>query len=276
MEGMGVLLLLLFPITLLLAAYLGYRAYEHRGKVAEFKDALLEELTLFYPADLQLLWQDGKLSTDAPQPYYLDFKTKKFQEFFQPPVGAAEENPFDHVITIDTQGELEKYPEYKTFVLLTDSAAIGPVKDGSNRVVFYRNPNGENINFVMNKTIWDGIVQMARPFLEQIPRYFVYTIIFSIIFLPIIFLLCWISWHVIYLIFVAVVLMVFASITKRSFQFSELYVLGLYGSVLPSIATLVAIVFFGYAPAFFFTIVLLLVTFFAVLSAPKDGVKATN
>lgn len=110
----------------------------------------------FYPDNLELRIRDGQLSTNVKEPYVFDIKNNK-------------EKTDRVLLTIDTEGLIDNYPNYNSYILATKNAIIFPSKSNNNRIgetsVFYFRDLGQDLT--LNKEVYDKGVDMVKPYASK-------------------------------------------------------------------------------------------------------------
>lgn len=86
---------------------------------------ILPTLLSAYPQDLTITISQGQASTNQPEPYVIPLVniTDALRQLQRRVLGATSTRP-DHLLVIDTQANLNAYPGYRTYALLTQTALI--------------------------------------------------------------------------------------------------------------------------------------------------------
>lgn len=186
-------------------------------------------LSRSYPPALEVRIKNGELSTNVKEPYFINI----------PQEMSDKKDTNVHLVTIDTQAHIEDYPKYNTVVLLTKNAAVYPrssEKNSTRSEVFYfsnlKNP------LVINKQNYDRLYTKIEPFINMIPLFVTVLVIGGILLFPLFIVPFAFIWHLVYLLFLAAILLVLAKLMGKNFSYSQIYQLSLHGLTVPIIITL--------------------------------------
>ena len=177
----------------------------------------------FYPKGLELKIINGQLTTNVKEPYIFDLEKNK-----QP----ADQR---HLLIIDTQGSIENYPKYNTYILATKNAVVYPSESKNNRIeqtsVFYFRDLKQNLT--LNKNIYDKFLSVARPYVPRIP-FFVDYIILIFLFLFLIFgSLFWTGGVMFGLLFLTFFVWIVNLIFKKKYSYGSLFKMGMHAVTWP-------------------------------------------
>jgi hypothetical protein len=113
-----------------------------------------------YPDELILIMENGELSTNVPEPYFIEFPSM-ITSFLDEEEMAK--NNIKHLAVIDTQASLSDFEQYQTFVLLMkDGAILHQTNDAEQRFETYES----DANYVLDKeviTAWIDHVLRTIP-----------------------------------------------------------------------------------------------------------------
>jgi hypothetical protein len=175
-----------------------------------------------YPDELKLQIKNGQLSTNVKEPYLFDFKQKI--------------KPTDkHILVIDTQGTIENYPNYNSYILATKNAVVYPSKSSSNRIgetsVFYfRNLKKD---FTLNKNIYNNFLDIIRPYSNKalyFLDYFVMIFLFFFFIFGSLFRTVGIMFGLLFLtFFVWIINLIF----KKQYSYKSLFKMGMHATTWP-------------------------------------------
>lgn len=213
--------------------------------VAEVSPKILN----YYPENLEVTVKSGKVSTNVPEPYFIklpsDFKNSDQGDGIEPPI-----EKMDNLLVIDTRSPLtaELFRSYKTAALLGyDSFAYDD--NGAIKI----QPLDQSINGVVTKEKVSAVLNKVMPFVKVLP----------LVLVPIVFVGVWLGivlGNLIYLIFGAFMIWIFARIIKKDFSYGKSYQIGLHAITIGVI--LEATIFWFYPNlefSFLFTIIMLAV-----------------
>lgn len=192
----------------------------------------------YYPDNLEVTVKNGIVSTNVPEPYFIKTPAEFGSEFKGSNNQSTRTSPdlskIENLVVIDTVSPLtiDLFKSYKTFALISrDSVAYY-----DNNAVKIQSLDQE-VNGVVTKAKVSEVLAMVMPFIKILPLALVpVVLIFSFI--------GFIFGNMIYLIFGAFVIWVFAQITKKSWSYGKSYQIGLHAITLGVI--LEATVFYFY------------------------------
>ncbi|HUQ84911.1 MAG TPA: DUF1189 family protein [Candidatus Limnocylindrales bacterium] len=161
-----------------------------------------------YPSDLTINIKDGKVSTNATEPYF---------------VPIPEDKTKSNLIVIDTKTPFSttQFNQYKTVAWVTkDSIFVKGDEQGQLRTIDL----SEAEDFTLNKTFVDSIVARISPWLMLIAPLAIAGIVFFV-FLSNIFML-------VSLLFIALLIWLLLKIIKKPLKYGESYKVGMYALTL--------------------------------------------
>lgn len=220
-------------------------------RMKEFLVSAKSKIELNYPKELEVKIQGGVASTNAVEPYLvpvpLDLK-----------VMDEDVKDFDNILVIDTKNDftLERFNSYNTVILLTKDSFvvegdngrvnITPLKDIPNFTVNY-----ENVTKVLARSeSISRVLSGALPLLILVGVFIAYM------------------FKLVYLLFVALLVMVIGKIKKLNLNFKKSYAVSMYAVTLP---TLLSALFFFFGmpmPMLVPTVILLVVVWVNLKSSP--------
>jgi hypothetical protein len=179
-----------------------------------------------YPAELEIQVQNGELSTNVQEPYYIDLPDQQKQT----------NGEYKHMITIDTEGQIENYADYSTLVLVTKKSVAYP--DRSNKGT-YRVASLDQIKkpVTINKKIYDSFLDEVFPYLQYVTAAVVIFIILLVFVLPFITAVFVMLGYMLYLLVIGVLLWFISSIFKTELTYGKVYQLSMHGITLPILFT---------------------------------------
>ena len=173
---------------------------------------VLNETSNFYPNELEIKIDKGQVSTNVNEPYFINT-----------PGSIDSIDNMDRLIVIDTKTPFSasKFNEYKTAVWLN--------KD----TVFYRGDRSSEVkaydlskidNFTIDKDVINSLAEKIRPWIK-----FVAPLLSIAIFIGV-----YISYdfRLLYLLFLALIILLLSRILKKNLTYVNSYKLGLYGMTL--------------------------------------------
>lgn len=177
----------------------------------------------FYPKKLKLQIKNGQLLTNVKEPYILEIEKNQAKNYQV------------HFLVIDTQGSIENYPSYNTYILATKNAVVYPSKSSSNRVgetsVFYFRDLKRDLIF--DKSVYDSFINIVRPYSSKV-NYFVDWIVLSLSPLFTIFSsLFWVVGVMFGLLFLTFFVWIVNLIFKKQYRFGSLFKMGMHAVTWP-------------------------------------------
>jgi len=92
--------------------------------ITDFEEKVKSIIRTVYPAELTITIKNGYVSTNVPEPYYVNI-SKDFVDIF---VSEEKEKPGSHskvrLLAIDTRGKAEDFEKYQALALLTRSSLV--------------------------------------------------------------------------------------------------------------------------------------------------------
>ncbi len=214
---------LLFLLTIIKIFTFGGQYLKTRPQIKPGVNKLLLYAENFYPKELKLEIKKGQLSTNVREPYVFDLEENKFQ------------SDQKHLLIIDTQGSIENYPSYDSYILATRNAVVYPSKSNNNRVgetsVFYfRNLKKD---FIIDKKSYDNVLNIARPYVPKVTLFFDYVVL---AFSPLCMIFGSFFWTIgvmFGLLFTIFFVWIINLVFKKGFSYGSLYKMGMHAVTLP-------------------------------------------
>lgn len=173
----------------------------------------------FYPDDLIITLNNGKLRTNVDEPYFIEF-----------PANSNTDKNLVHLITIDTKASVEDIKKYKTAVLVTDNALVFPDKNAGYRIQFLSDIKGY---YSINQHTYNMIISKFFPYLNYLP-YVAYTLIIaSILIFPFFMALLSLFGHLIYVLIMGLALWLMVKLMKLEMSYGKIIQLSLHGLTIP-------------------------------------------
>lgn len=196
-------------------------------KLPEFVSISKTRLDTFYPTDLIITIKDGIVSTNKEEPVFLTI-----------PEATAED--FEHIITIDTQAQVEDYFDYKTFVLVTDDSVVYPESDNKTYTVSSIKELQEEVNITkIDRNTYEQFLSQAYPFLDSIPKTAPYVLIGIVLIVPFIAAVFEFIRNVIIVAILSVITFLVALLLKINLSYTKVFQMGLHAVTVPVLIMLV-------------------------------------
>lgn len=212
------LLLLLTILTIARSFQLGLEYGKVRNRIPEYIQIAKQELANLYPSELELRISNGRLYTNAEEPYILDFPAR---------FGDMEGK---HLLVIDTAASPAEYKEYNTLVLATRDVLIYPDKQQGDRTttqMYFFSDIKRSV--YVDHVVYTKMINTLNPFLEKLPRFIEIAVITGLILLPLFGGLFWTSGVLFGLLFLTIITWILAKIMRVSLGYKTLYRLGMHG-----------------------------------------------
>ncbi|MFA9288498.1 MAG: DUF1189 family protein [Weeksellaceae bacterium] len=239
------LYVLIFFTVLINSLFLAIGALSVLPEVPAMQQKITARLNTLYPENLIVKLENGSLATNSPEPVFIDIP--EFQE----------DTEFQHVITIDTQAQIEDYQSYKTVVLFTEKAIVYPPERGDDTgiegayTVRQYEPTEEPI--VIDESVYNQFVTAVKPFIKAIPAILVSMVLLLIFIVPFIFSFIVFIWKLFYLLIATVVVKGIAMIFKVPYTYQQLYQLGMHALTIPIMLTFLMQLFVIVPPFMLYT-----------------------
>lgn len=217
--SLGWLYAVLTLISLLWIAPLAFSIAGFTPRAHEFLQTAMEDLRMWYPDELEIQIKDGVLRTNVSEPYVLDFpqRWKPMQH---------ETFPFDHLLTINTNAHIEDLSASRSFALITSHAvAVHDENPTQVRVFMFSNIH----DFLMNKTLVNGAVDSALPYLQYVRPLMVWGLFGLLLVFPFLAAGIRLVWVLGIVFMTSVLLFVIAKAMQRPLEYPLLYRLSLHG-----------------------------------------------
>lgn len=211
----------------------------------------------FFPNDLVITLNNGKVHTNVDEPYFIDFKTN--------------DKNYDHFITIDTKASVDAIKQYKTVILVTKNALVFPDKQNSYRVQLLDDVKGY---YMIDKYTYNNILSKLFPYLNYLSISIYILIILSIVIFPIIGASFNLLGKFLYLLIMDLVLLLIAKILKNLINYRKIFQLSLHGLTIPVILSAASPWLNFNMPPFSYSLIFLLLMVI-ILSQLKEKASAS-
>jgi len=213
---------LIFILTVIKVSSFSGQYLKNRRRIQPEVNKFMITTENLYPDELKLQIKNGRLSTNVREPYPFDFKQK---------IKPTEK----HILVIDTQGTIENYPNYNSYILATKNAVVYPSKSSSNRVeetsVFYfRNLKKD---FTLNKNIYNNFLNVIRPYSNKALYFLDYFVIIFLFFFFIFGSLFWTAGIIFGLLFLTFFVWIINLIFKKQYSYGSLFKMGMHAITWP-------------------------------------------
>ena len=198
------------------------------GSLPELVDNAYTRVFDFYPSELEVTIDEGILSTNQKNPYYIEIPEM------------SEDEDFDHFITVDTNANIEDYSVYKTTILVTDSSFIYPDNQSSYAVTSVSDLEWSG---VFTSKDYQKIVKELEPAFEAVPKYAPVVLLALFVLVPPIVSIFIVLGHLIFLLFMSLILWFVSIIMKVELSYQQIYHLGIHSLTVPIIITSVLGIF---------------------------------
>lgn len=216
-----------------------------------------EKVLSYYPQDLEIKVQQGLVSTNVKEPYFIKFPAELKGSVDQPE-GAPD---FDNLAVINTKDpfSIDAFKNYKTLVLITGDSLVTYKNSG-----ITIQPLSNVSNFTLNKGKIVSFFEKARPYL-RLAYPLIAVGLFLILFLAAVLKLA-------YMLLVAVFIWYMARVKKISIKYGKAYQLGLHLMTAPMIlGALISALDPRTHTTFFFTLILLVLAWVNLKRPPEEA-----
>lgn len=241
------ILLLTLINTLFLSYDLGIKAPEEAKK-------FITQTVNSFPSDLEVSIEDGQVSTNVQEPYFMPF-----------PQSNSQYNGLNNILVIDTKTPFSstQFNQYKTLAWLTKDSLFYQNREFDNRSLDLSKFD----NIKINRQFVEGLVAKINPWLNLAGPILILAVFIG--------LLLAFSFNLTYFLFLALFIFFLSSIFKWGLNYSASYKTAIYSSTLAFLVDLVLFNtgaytgFFGFP--FLFTLTALCVTTINLQNAEKSA-----
>jgi hypothetical protein len=225
--------------------------------ITTFKQTLINA----YPEDLVVTVKEGELSINQPEPYIFKMPERASDEVA---AESTEEVP-TNLLVIDTDGTLNDLETHETLILINKTNVL---VRGTNKIEVYPlkdYPDGE-----ITKENAQAFVDEIGPFLKALPYIVLaFALLGTIIY--------YFGLRLIYLAFVALVLMIIGSLRGMKLKYSKYYQIGIHAISLPLLIEVLAGAFnFPINYPYWFLALTIIISLLAILRIDKSDVDDAN
>jgi len=136
---------------------------------------------------------------------------------------------------IDTQGTVDEYPNYNTYVLATRNAVVYPSRTGDEEItqtsIFYFKDLKND--FTLNEGIYDGFIDAIRPYASRAVVFIDWFVVTGLVFMATFGSLLWTLMTMFGLLFLTFVVWLINLIFKKGFNYSTLFRMGMHAITWP-------------------------------------------
>lgn len=218
---------LLMVLVLIKSVSFGASYVKNRPYIAPGVNNIMNRVSDLYPGNLKLKIIKGQLSTNAEEPYVFDLEEQK------------QWGDSRHLLIIDTQGSIEDYPYYNTYILATKKAVVYPSKSQNNNIqqtsVFYFRDLKQN--FVVDKNVYDNLLNVVRPYTQKAPLFIDWLVVTGLTLFLLFGSLFWSLGIMLGLVFLTVVVWLIAKLIGVHYSYGSFYKIGMHAVSWPIIAS---------------------------------------
>ena len=214
---------LLFLLTFIKMLTLSGQYLYKRNRIQPEVNKIMIYAENFYPRELKLQIKNGKLSTNVREPYVFDLEKDKLQEGQK------------HLLIIDTQGSIENYPSYNSYILATRNAVVYPSESKNNKIgetsVFYFRELKKD--FTLEKKTYDNLLNIVKPY---VPRFGLFVDWVFLSFSPLFIIFGSFFWTIgvmFGLLFLTFFVWIVNLIFKKQYSFGSLFKMGMHAITWP-------------------------------------------
>lgn len=216
----------LFCASIIFAVWVGVGAYVLFPSVKAGVMSVLQELPDMYPEGLVVNVENGVLKTNRSAPVRIEIPAK-----WKTLLGAdkgpdGKELPIPSLLVIDTMKQAEDFSSLNTFALLTRSSFVIKDKNNGLRMI----PFGKEQKFEVTKAKYLDGVEQAKAFLPTIARIARVALIAIVVLIPFVAGSFGLLWWMAASLVIALVMLLWSAILKRTWTYGELYRASLFGA----------------------------------------------
>ncbi len=192
-------------------------------KIPNFVKQLKSVVANFYPEELVITLDNGRIRTNVDEPYFIEVP-RELKISNKP-----------HLITIDTRASVEDFKKYNTLILITKNAVVYP--DRQSRGVSYKIQFLNEIkgHYLLDKTVYTQTVNKLLPYFDYL-KTIVYILTFICLFIwPFFAGVFYLGGVMLYLLPISFLLFLVSRIIKKTLSYGKVYQLTMHGFTLPAI-----------------------------------------
>ena len=237
--------------------------YHNLPKINQFGTEINNTFKQLYPKELVFQIKNGQVMTNVRNPYY---------------IYAKYEGKRIPLMVINTEAEVEDYPNYRTLILVTKDSIVYPDSSRSNQPIL----NNYRVNKFDSKTNlpvftyndYNKIIKQVDPLFSNLGNIVKFVLLISLIFIPILATLFKVLWILFVTLIDSLIFWVINKLMKKNLTYSQIYRLSLHGLTLPSLVVF-TLGLFNYHLSWIYSLVYL-VFMILVLRSFKPAKKKTK
>lgn len=191
-------------------------------RLPDFVRQSKERLDVFYPKELVVTMQNGKLQTNSKESVFFDI----------PELHSAD---LDHMMVIDTDAAPSEYPDLRTLLLFTKDSLVYPDSQRIDLKSYVSAPYDEEESFRIDQAIYTEFKNRLVSFLNILPDIFPYLLVVGVLIGPLISAVIMFGWNMIYLAFLTPLFVLIAVIFKLKWGYKHIFQVLLHASAIPFI-----------------------------------------
>ncbi len=233
--------------------------------LVEFVNKLGPAIVQAYPEELELVFKNGKVSSNVIEPYAIKFP----EEFVRSGQNENEEDEHplpDNMLVIDTGGSfnLEKFYEYKTAALLSGDTIAFEKENGQIQI----QPLKDFPDITINRSkvySWVSNIESLGKYLPPIAVVLIFLGSFFVLLLKLI-----------YLLIAALLILIIVKIKNLPISYKKCYQIGLHAITAAVLLSAFLKLFLGAHLLFMVTIVTLVAAWFNLAGFKKESPTVTS
>jgi len=165
-QATGYLFILLVLISYINTTMTMLELRSHLPLINRFIVSAEDSLIEIFPSDLVLTFKNGTLSSNKPEPLYLEVpeQWKSLSEVRSSEDSVASQE-VQHLVAVDTNASIEEFSRYQSIALLTRTSAVTRGNNSSLKVIPLSKLTGD---LVLDQAEYKRLVQRAKPFLDYL------------------------------------------------------------------------------------------------------------
>jgi Protein of unknown function (DUF1189) len=186
-----------------------------------------------YPEELVIRVASGSITTNVQEPYSIPLPDQ-WKRWIDEDSGQ-----YENLVVIDTQATSDKFPEYKTIVMLTKHSVVHPTRSNSPFGGDYEmSPIEPELDMTITKDTYQEGMAQVMPFVDSALSAVKTFLVVWVLIGPFIMAFVQLLWYALYLVMATLIIWgIDALFLKKNLRFEEIYLLSLFGITMPLVVT---------------------------------------
>jgi len=221
------LFFLMILILVFRSLQMGVGYLETRKSIPHKVQVFEKTVTDFYPRGLEIDIQNGRLMTNAYEPYVVNFPSQ------------MKDTSGKHLLVIDTQGLIEDYPSYNTLALATEKALVYPGKEKNSisPQLFYFSEVTQPFHF--ERSTYDRFLMKFIPAVNTFAKFIDVYVFVGILFFIFFGAFFWLNGQLVFLFPMTFIVWLIALLCKKRRPYWTIYRFGMHALTWPILLSFV-------------------------------------